>query len=275
MTVQNLGTTPFEQLLDCFLAAFEDYYVPMPKEASYYKDRWKAALVDYHCSYGMFDNGKLVGFIVHGIDTRNGWKTAFNTGTGVRPEYRGQKIVKKIYQKALDELRSKGIQKCTLEVITDNTKAVKAYESVGFKATRVLKCYSGRLKDLSAHKLEIEEIDFNRMKVAELPGQAHYSWDFQAPSLQKASYHYFNVLKKGERVAYFVIEMKRGTIAQFEILSQYPEAWEDLFAAIRVVSENVRIINLDASLKEKMAYIETLGLDNSLDQYEMELLLDR
>ena len=92
MTVRNLANISFDELLSCFLAAFENYYVQMPTDKSYYKERWRLAKVDYNYSYGMFDKNKLVGFIIHAIDKRNGTLIAFNTGTGVLPSYRGKRL---------------------------------------------------------------------------------------------------------------------------------------------------------------------------------------
>ena len=97
MIVKHLGHTDFNTIMACFLSAFENYFVKMPTDPKYYKQRWKAAKVNFNLSYGMFDNDKLVGFIINAIDERYGEYIAFNTGTGVIPEYRGQKIVKSIY----------------------------------------------------------------------------------------------------------------------------------------------------------------------------------
>ena len=89
MIVKNLEKIEFDIIVDCFLKSFENYYVKLPTDKNYYKNRWRLAKVDYALSYGMFDDEKLVGFIISAIDKRNGEKIAFNTGTGVLPEYRG------------------------------------------------------------------------------------------------------------------------------------------------------------------------------------------
>jgi hypothetical protein len=55
MKIKNLSNTSFDALLDCFLLAFENYYVQMPTDRNYYKKRWKAAKVNLSLSYGLFD----------------------------------------------------------------------------------------------------------------------------------------------------------------------------------------------------------------------------
>ena len=80
MIVKKLENTTFDIIADCFLRSFENYYVKVPTDKNYYKERWKISKVDYALSYGMFDGDKLVGFIINAIDKRNGEKIAFNTG---------------------------------------------------------------------------------------------------------------------------------------------------------------------------------------------------
>ena len=75
MEVRNLAEIAFEDLVICFLKAFKNYFVEMPTDLDYYRNRFTAARVRYDLSYGMFHEGELVGFIVHGIDRRNGLST--------------------------------------------------------------------------------------------------------------------------------------------------------------------------------------------------------
>lgn len=64
MTVKNLEKIEFEIIIACFLEAFENYFVKMPTDVTYYKNRWKLAKVNFKLSYEMFLDGKLIGFII-------------------------------------------------------------------------------------------------------------------------------------------------------------------------------------------------------------------
>ena len=55
--------------------------------------------------------------------------------TGVRIPYRGQRIVQQIYEAVSEPLKSAGCTWGCLEVLCDNTKAIKAYQSSGFDIT--------------------------------------------------------------------------------------------------------------------------------------------
>lgn len=272
MIVRHLGHTDFDVIMECFLSSFEGYFVKMPTDHSYYKQRWKAAGVNFELSYGMFDNEKLVGFIIHAIDEREGELIAFNTGTGVIPKYRGQKIVRSIYDYAISELIKHGITKSVLEVITENEKAIKAYKGVGFKIRRTYKCFSGKL--LGEDKdIELVEVKFSDINWRQIPNQDKYSWDFNMKSLKRGDSKYYNVTKNGTTESFFSINIANGTINQLEVLNRQKGNWERLFLAVQSMSKQVRIINVDATLEDKIAAIKNVGLTNTVSQYEMELFL--
>jgi RimJ/RimL family protein N-acetyltransferase len=243
----------------------------MPTDHNYYKQRWKAAKVDFNLSYGMFDDEKLVGVIIHAIDERHGEYVAFNTGTGVIPEYRGKKIVNAIYKHAIPDLKRHGITKCALEVIVENQKAIKAYEGVGFEISRTLKCYAGELS-VADQLIHIKELSFYEVPWERIPNQNHYSWDFHSASLKEGDSKYYNVYNSNHIDSFFSIKPD-GTINQLEVLSSEKGNWERLLSAVQTISKQVRIINVDDRLKGKLAVLENAGLKNTVNQYEMQLHL--
>ena len=273
MIVRNLENISLEEILDAFLLAFENYFVPMPVEKEYYENRWKVAGVDYSLSYGMFDGGKLVGFIIHAVDKRQGQLTAFNTGTGVIPEYRGKRIVHSIYDQALKDLRHHGIEKSTLEVITKNEIAIRTYQKVGFNVYKYFKCFNGTLKLDPTELPEIREVDLKDVDWDSLPDQELYSWDNQKESVSRGPYRFFNVMRQEKPETFFVINPDLGYLAQFGLLHAENGSWERLFAAIQQISKSIKINNVDARLEDKVSHLSLFGLENSIDQYEMELIL--
>ncbi|MBB3696605.1 GNAT family N-acetyltransferase [Flammeovirga yaeyamensis] len=271
MQVKKLNQILFDELIDCFLKAFDDYFVKMPTDKGYYQKRWEAAGVDFNLSYGMFDDEELVGFIIHAIDERFGIPTAFNTGTGVIPAYRGQRIVKSIYDYALSDLKKNGIQKSILEVITNNDKAVLAYKGVGFKIRKEYKCYAANLSSDSKSEVDIKKIRTDKYDWSKLPHQEYYSWDFQKETILRDSFDLYEVMHNNVADAYFIIHPEKKLLAQFDVFNTSKEAWERLFKAIGQVEAEVKIINVDTRLTDKMEFINLLGLENTIDQFEMEL----
>lgn len=271
MTVQNLSNISFEELLNCFLKAFENYYVKMPTDRNHYKERWKATKVDFNLSYGMFDKGKLIGFIIHAIDNRNGTLTAFNTGTGVLLEHRRKGIVNSIYEYAFKDLEQNGIEKIKLEVITENKIAIRSYETIGFEICKNFKCFSGSIKPKNTEQIELEKIELNNIEWEKLPNQDLYSWDNQKKSLIKGNYNYFQVLNNKEAESFFIIKPDSGYLAQLDLLNNKNDGWARLFSAIKQISTTIKINNVDERLKEKVNQLSAIGLENKINQYEMEL----
>ncbi|WP_460220072.1 GNAT family N-acetyltransferase [Psychroserpens sp. MEBiC05023] len=271
MIVKHLGHTDFESIMECFLSAFANYFVTMPTDHNFYKERWKAARVNFNLSYGMFDNNQLVGFIIHAIDERHGEHIAFNTGTGVIPEYRGKKIVKTIYEYAIPNLKRHGITKSVLEVITDNEKAIKAYKGVGFKICKTFKCFSGELS-ISESQMQVEDVPFENIAWEDIPNQDVYSWDFHHRCLKDGTSKFYNVYYNNSLESFFSIKPD-GTINQLEVFTTENGQWERLLSAVQSVKKQVRIINVDDRLNAKLNALEHAGLNNTVNQYEMEFSL--
>ncbi len=276
MEIHSLTETPLEVVVQCLTQSFSDYFVKMPADPAYWKQRWKGARVDYRASYGAFEKEELVGFMVHGVDLRNGLYTAFNTGTGVIPSARGQRIVQKMYEKALPELKERGVQICALEVIQENEKAIKAYQRAGFSVIRELRCYKGSLTSKNEHTVQLKKMDLHFFNWDAYEGQPFYSWDHvQAGILQQENaYDLYEVAQNQEGIGYFVINPQTGYLAQFDISDRrYPMHWTLLFEGIAQVSTELKIVNVDSRETAKNQTLEYLGLDNYINQYEMELKL--
>lgn len=281
MKINNLNKINFDELIECFLLSFENYFVKMPTDAEYYKRRWQTAKVDYRLSYGMFDNNKLVGFIIHAIDKRDGKLVAYNTGTGVIPSHRGQKIVHSIYEYAISDLRKNGVEKCILEVITENTKAIKAYQTVGFEITKRYKCFAGETnfenQIIDKTKTHIKKVNYSDINWVEMPNQNSYSWDNHFKTIKNGDYDYYQIWNERNLESFFIINPKNGYIAQFDILideETYKNlAYQRLFSAIKKISPFIKVNNIDTKFEDKINFLSSMGIKNNIDQYEMEMNL--
>jgi len=276
MHINNLGTVKIDDLVNCFNESFADYFVKMPTTIDFWEKRWLAARVDYSFSYGMFDENKMVGFIVNGIDFHENKFTAFNSGTGVLPKYRGRKIVKQLYDFAIPELLKRGVETCSLEVIKENEKAIKAYRSVGFEITKILKCYSGTLKNSTNNELTLVNKALENVDWKHLPNQMLNSWDNQknAITIREKEYNYYEVFEQTKRIGYFIINPNSGNLAQFDLFDESEASnWLKLFAGIKNTTSNIKINNVDGKQTGKIKAIENVGLDHVIEQYEMEYLI--
>ena len=271
MTIKYLGNTDFELVLESFLLAFQNYFVAVPTDGNYYKERWKAAKVDFNFSYGMFDGEKLVGFVIHAIDQRDGKLTAFNTGTGVIPEYRGRKITQSIYKYALNDLRRIGVTHCALEVITKNERAIRSYMGIGFKTYRTYQCFKGTIDPKNRETVILKGVELEKVDWASLPNQDFYSWDHQKESILGSKYKFFQVMTHTSPESFFIIHPDTGYLVQFDVLNENEDAWNRLFSGIRQISSTIKTNNVDERLTHKLEQLNSIGLVNTIDQYEMRM----
>ena len=121
---------------------------------------------------------------------------------------------------------------------------------------------------------EIEEVPLNAVDWDSLPKQEYYSWDFQKETLLGGSYIFYHVLFDNEPESFFIINPANQYLAQFDILNADRESWPRLFSAIKQVSGSIKVNNVDERLKDKLHYLRLLGLEHTVDQYEMELSID-
>lgn len=271
MNIRSLDNTPIDDIIACFIIAFKGYFVKMPTDPGYYKKRWKATGVQWDRSYGMFVKNELVAFILTAIDEREGGRIAYNAGSGVIPEYRGQRIIKAIYEYALPIFRENGISKCVLEVIKENKVALRSYESIGFNICKSYKCFGGEIAGINKAGIVLKELTYQDVDWSRMGRQDLYSWDNHRHSLKNGYYRYFQVLNGVLPESFFVIDITSGYVPQLEALGIRPLVWERLFQAIRSLSSSIKINNVDEILTEKLKALESAGLENTIDQYEMEL----
>ncbi len=271
MEIKNLKNTSYDVIVECLSKSFKGYFVQIPSEVSFWKNRFKNARVDKSLSWGVFNGDDLVGYVMNGIDIDKGELTAFNTGTGIIEDFRGNKLVDKMYEFGIPKLKEKGVTRCTLEVIDNNYRAIRVYERTGFKITRRIKCYKGVLQKKEGVKIKVTKID----KLDFTNSEELYSWDHNIKAVKTAGSQYtsFQVydLKNNDLVAgHFIINPANGYIAQMEA---YDGNWELIFNGISQISTEIKINNIDEERKDLIAHLNHLGIENVIDQFEMEMKL--
>ena len=275
MEIKNLKDLPFGDIVQAIGESFADYFVPLPSEVAYWEQRFKGARVNLELSFGMFDQDKLVGFIINGVDYSNGFKTAFNTGTGVTEAARGHGVTDNLYQYAMPIFKEHGIQCCSLEVIEQNARAIHVYERIGFNISKRLKCFKGSVTP-SDEKVAVQEIPFSTLEPASTAVDKFYSWDNTSTAIKASGdiYKCYNVKdENGTDVGYFIMNPSSGYIAQFEPGSDHPRQALQLLAGVSSVANVVKINNVDTNRTYITSSFLKAGLENFIDQYEMHMML--
>jgi ribosomal protein S18 acetylase RimI-like enzyme len=276
MEIKSLEHTAIHEIVSTLNFAFSDYFVPINFTEAYVNERWTASGVDYSLSFGVFDNNKLVGFIIHAINYYGETKVAYNASTGVIPSHRRQGLLTKLYSKAIAVLQENGIQKSTLECITKNERAILGYQKVGFKIDRQYKLYK-----LNWEQFEIE----SELKVET---NANFSFDdFKDlhnyfPSIEnqdhclekyKKSLQSITVFDKNEIVAYLIFHKESKRIHRLGVKENNWNVFgEILFSGLP--TGNYNIINVDTVNENIHDFFKKMNFDNYIDQYDMSFDFD-
>ena len=178
-----------------------------------------------------------------------------------------------MYDFALFDLKRNGVTKSRLEVIKANEYAIRAYSSIGFQITRHYKCFSGTIRLSEPLPFELIETAIADFDFGLIPDQRDYSWENRKESIQGGDFMCYQVLNGSTVEAVFIIN-KLGYIPQFEVFMEGDEAWTRLFSAINSISEKIKINNVDERFKSKIKQLQNFGLNNTIDQYEMELPIE-
>lgn len=273
MIVRTLKQTHPGDVVNCLVVAFENYYVKVSTDYDYWINRWKAARVDYSMSAGIFDDNKLVGFILHGIDTdENGTLTAFNCATGILPEYRKRGFVQELYQYLFPALQAGGVEKCGLEVITQNDIACQSYERAGFEVKKRYKCFFGKLEPTGAlggllaftKTAKPNWGSYANMK------RCKFSWEHNDKAVNAAGEDAFDFweLYDGTQISGYAILRPNGHIVQFGAVAD--AYMHPLFDGIAGVTTQVRIVNIEETATDTCDFLISRLLKNTIDQYYME-----
>ncbi|UOY92920.1 GNAT family N-acetyltransferase [Ectobacillus sp. JY-23] len=282
--IKSLENINLQEFTICFNDAFSDYIIPFKVSPHYLAERFTGAGVHYNLSFGVFSEDKQVAFIMHGIEEHNGEKIAFDIGTGVIPSYRGKRLVAQIYNHAIPILKQHNVQKCLLEVIQTNEKAIKAYNNLGFQIKRELSCFKGSIRIDLPPSTTPEHICITTVSPNKFDWSiVHAFWNFE-PSWEQSvqailrNPHLYDVITISEQntiCGYAVIDSKQGRILQFGVLKEKRNQGfgHSLFQWIGKRHSIISINNVDKYDIESIRFLKKIGLNIHIEQYEMEKTL--
>ena len=144
---RNLSKTSFGELHQTFNEAFSDYLIDISyMTRDVMKNRAAKNGYDPDSSVGVFENNKLVGFTLVGVDYHYEKPSAFDIMTGLIKEYRGKGIASEMFNFIKPRLKAIGIEYFYLEVLQENKSAIRAYKKAGFEIVRSLDCFTLSIK---------------------------------------------------------------------------------------------------------------------------------
>ncbi len=276
--IRFLKEQDFDEMYSAFHLAFSNYTVPFNLNKDEFKKKFVEKLnINFSLSVGAFFMDKMVGFIFTSIGKYEGEKSAYNGGTGVIPEFRGQKITSRLYDLLIPELRYCVVKKCVLEVLTDNDRAIQTYEDIGFKKTKFYHCFRLVIPSISNLNKNIE------IHLQEKPDWKPYLKFFDhLPSFldtegminqNLANEKIIEARLGGKLVGYAIYQPRPGRISHIAVGREHRRNGIGT-TLINYIYNNSKtksltLINVNKEADGLKNFFSKLGFENQLDQYEM------
>jgi len=195
LSPESISTGPVAEHTSAEVAAavtrsFEGYLVPIRMTAQGYERRFRGEDLDPFASRVLSnEDGSLIGVV---LVARRGW-TSRIAAMGLAPEARGKGLGRWLLNRAVAEAQARGDRAVLLEVIEQNTSAVRLYESAGFRSLRRLVGYRKESTETAPDAApnpgeiltEIDPLDFSRIVARE--GEPGLPWMLAAETLSAAA----------------------------------------------------------------------------------------
>lgn len=283
MEIKNLKNIDFNTIFSGFQKAFSDYEIKFEVEEVH--SMLKRRGFNPELSFAAFENGEIVAFTLNGTGLFNGIPTAYDTGTGTAPEYRGQGLAKRIFTHSLPFLREAGIRQYLLEVLENNNKAVSVYRQLGFRSTREFNCYrqainliEGIRNDESCccriEPVSTEILEQNPDFIDFTP-----SWQNSLESIRRGAsgLKCLGAFHNGHMAGYCVFDIESGDLTQIAVDRRHRRKGIAsrllVEAAARMKTGNIKILNVDASDIHMPAFLKSRNIPLASRQFEMILAL--
>ncbi|RAJ73924.1 ribosomal protein S18 acetylase RimI-like enzyme [Chitinophaga dinghuensis] len=273
---RNLNDEPTDKICNTFNLAFSDYVVPFHLTNAVLEEKMKLENLQRHYSIGAFNGNELAGFILQGPDDNHHPKVLYNGGTGVIPGFRGQQLVRKMYDAFIPSYQEKGIRTLKLEVIVANTTAVKTYEKTGFEKKRFFQCFKGDITlNRPLNAIEIVQQPEPNWALYSLFMDMEPSWSNLPGSIQReVTTVTWEAHINGEVAGFISVNTPTKRIRNLAVARKYRRqgvASALLQHVATTLEGTFTIINIEENVEGMAAFLEKAGMTNYLNQYEMTL----
>ncbi|MDR2221780.1 MAG: GNAT family N-acetyltransferase [Flavobacteriaceae bacterium] len=277
--VRSLQNVTVTELTDVFNDSFSDYIIPLHLTEQNMSFKLYSELIDLALSVGVYDEQRLVGFMLTGVRNEGAERYYYNAGTGVIPTYRGQGLVALMYEYALPiwKKEEKRIN-LFLEVIKGNDKAIKAYKTQGYEISRDLLCFKGDIQKVqqTSDDWKIKVVEEINWEVVVAFWDIQPSWQNSVAVLNKAKedVRYQVAMNQGEIVGYIAYHKNSGKVFQIAVAKKHrnKKIGRLLFNEVaKTVNKPILVTNVDCNGVEIISFLKRIGLELFITQHEMIL----
>ncbi|RAJ22387.1 GNAT family N-acetyltransferase [Pedobacter cryoconitis] len=277
MEITTLENISIDSIVEVLNQSFSDYIVPLQLNSEQLEFKIFAENVKLNLSVGVFSSGKLIGFMLHGLNQVDGKLSAYNAATGVVPGYRGKGLVGEMYAFLLPELKALGVEQMLLEVIVGNNAGIRAYEKMDYQVNRTLDCFNGAVQTVEKAPVavirDLTQFDWDKLTSF---WTIKPSWQNSVATLEKSKDRCTAVgaYLNEELIGYLVYNPVSRKIHQIAVSAAHRRKG----VATQLVNKMIASIdpktlsmnNVDTSSPETIAFFKSLGLSNPIAQLEMK-----
>lgn len=124
----------FQTALDVWNEGFQGYFVNLTLSLDKFLSRLTAEGIGPEHSFVAFYRDRPAGFVLNAFRESAGRKFAWNGGTGVIPEFRGQGFGKVLIEAAISLYKELKVDVAMLEAISGNASAIALYKHFGYQS---------------------------------------------------------------------------------------------------------------------------------------------
>jgi len=286
MIINPLSNISLEKIYKTFVEAFSDYHVKFTLSFDDFLFMMNRRGMNRDLSFGAFENERLLGFTLNGLGLWNGFLTAYDTGTGIIPDYRKKGLAKRIFHESLPVLRQNNIKQYLLEVLKQNKVAYELYIKLGFEVNREFDYYVFKKNDIKNYafakcpnKIRIEETDEIDWAKAISFFDFEPSWQNSLEAIKRSFDSYFRIAayKNEDLVGFGFLQKSNGDIPQIAVNKDFRRKGigSAIFRKLIDINqiENFQIINTEKTDIGMKKFLEHFNIFPSGGQYEMILKL--
>lgn len=275
MEIITLQAISLSSLVTTFNRAFSDYVINFNYTDENFRKKIISENIIAEYSVGAFADGELVAFILHGLDEVDGQKRVFNAGTGVIPEYRGQRIVQKLYNYILPILKNKGYRHHQLEVLDGNDKAEKIYANAGFEHYRRVLAYNGIVEPYNSDGIHLKVVSSIDWNMARTFCDTEPTWQNSLSAIQRTidNHEIVAAYKNRVFVGFAIYDSATGRLKQFGVKKEERRKGigKTLFAFVSRETGQISFTNYDKNDLDAVSFFDALGLKPGFELIEMRL----
>ena len=263
-----------------FLQAFADYQLPFQLSFDQFVQKFIYKLnINYDLSVGAFFKDHLVGFIFSSIGTYRGKQTAYNGGTGVVSEHRGNNLTIRMYDYLVPKLKAQNVSQAVLEVLAKNERAIRSYEHCGFSIYTTYHCYklkkfSNPASDFLSRVAIVKTKEPNWLLYEKFVDTTPYFLDSTPILRQNLEHEHLAEARLGDEVVGYIIFQPQVSrlshIAVDKNLRGNGIGKMLLDYALKASPTNsLTLLNVDQNHKTLIKTLKHIGFEPTVDQYEM------